>query len=884
METTKSFKVRLVFSVFLMIIPCVTALGDGKASNPNPPDGGRTDDPSVTLTWTSGDNAIMHHLYFGTDQGAVAAAEVGNPMGVYRGPLNSETTSYLLDPLTMGIYYWRIDEVIETDPIIEICKGDVWCFGVGIKPGAIYVDADAPAGGSGTSWANAYRYLQDALFKPPSSGDEIWVAAGTYKPDVDEGGNVPLNDRTATFKLISGVALYGGFAGGESSLDDRDWEINQTVLSGDVGTDDDESDNCYHVVTGYDMDEMTILDGFTITRGNADGSNPYSHGGGMYTENCERLVVANCTFTRNRADDGGGGMNNVGGSPTVTDCTFTYNFAAEYIGAEYIGYGGGMRATNTTVTNCRFISNYATFGGGMSAANTTVTNCIFSDNCELFGPPFCHSIYRGAGLSIGGDSTVTNCSFGANVAFEGGGMIAYDGVTVRNCRFSGNYARDYGGGLFNESGQQTVTNCKFHGNLSYGRGGGMFNIGSPIVTNCTFTGNVAEGLMCGYGGGMHCMGLSPTVTNCIFWGDTPDEIGGTAPAITYSDIQDGTDQPWFGTGCIDADPQFSDAHKRLSVGSPCHNAGSNAAVPADVTTDLDGNPRIVGPEVDMGAYECQTPTPDQDGDGIEDSIDTMPTTYSWCFADAAGTSGAIILPGDQTLTIADEDEPDGVWIIANAAGGPMRAVLSVCGGTMLTFGAGDEAVIKCGSVTVEVISGTVGIEFTAGDGTPVATNLAQGNTLEFEPETLTVFAPEENEDTVVVSVDGREYSLAPGQTLDIAPTISDLLATPDELWPPNHKVVEVLLSGHVVDHEDGLAEVWLVVDDEYGEVSDEPGYITDLLDGDGVFEELPVELIAWRDGDDLDGRIYTIVVYAIDNEENLTEETVQVIVPHDKGK
>jgi len=135
-----------------------------------------------------------------------------------------------------------------------------------------------------------------------------------------------------------------------------------------------------------------------------------------------------------------------------------------------------------------------------------------------------------------------------------------------------------------------------------GQGGGMVNnqYSSATLTNCTFSGNSAW-----YGGGMWNNSSSPTVTNCILWGDTPDEVRGDTPAITYSDVQAGTGQPWFGTGCIDTKPLFMDADLRLSPGSPCIDAGDNTAVPAGVTTDLDGNPRIFNGIVDMGAYESE---------------------------------------------------------------------------------------------------------------------------------------------------------------------------------------------------------------------------------------------------------------------------------------
>lgn len=99
-----------------------------------------------------------------------------------------------------------------------------------------------------------------------------------------------------------------------------------------------------------------------------------------------------------------------------------------------------------------------------------------------------------------------------------------------------------------------------------------------------------------------------SLANCILWGDSPDEIEGLA-FVLNGDVQGGTGQAWFGEGCIDSDPMFADAEGRLSLGSPCIDAGGNQWVPADITTDLDGKPRIADGDVDgvsvvdMGAYE-----------------------------------------------------------------------------------------------------------------------------------------------------------------------------------------------------------------------------------------------------------------------------------------
>ena len=130
----------------------------------------------------------------------------------------------------------------------------------------IYVDSGASGANDGTSWTDAYTNLQDAL-SVPETGVEIWVAAGTYKPTAGA-------DRTISFVLADGVRLYGGFAGGETELDQRDWESNITTLIGDIGIVEDDGDNSYHVVKCGSLTRATVLDGFTITGGNADGADP----------------------------------------------------------------------------------------------------------------------------------------------------------------------------------------------------------------------------------------------------------------------------------------------------------------------------------------------------------------------------------------------------------------------------------------------------------------------------------------------------------------------------------------------------------------------------------------------------------------------------------
>jgi len=279
-------------------------------------------------------------------------------------------------------------------------------------------------------------------------------------------------------------------------------------------------------------------------------------------------ILEGFTITGGNSGAKGGGMYNYLSSPTVTNCIFISNTS--------VGSGGGMcnnGGTNPTVTNCNFIHNRAGDGGGM--------------------------------MNIGSSPTVTNCNFIENTGYTGGGMNNYGSNSiVTNCTFISNTSGGRGAGMMNiRDSNPTVTNCKFSENWVVYTGGGMSNEENcnPIVTNCTFSDNTASA-----GGGMYNASSNPTVTNCILWGDTVNEIvnESSITTVTYSDVEGG----WAGTGNIDFDPLFADDDGRLLAGSPCIDVGNNAAV--TVTTDLDGNPRIQGLCVDMGAFEATPATPE----------------------------------------------------------------------------------------------------------------------------------------------------------------------------------------------------------------------------------------------------------------------------------
>jgi len=272
-----------------------------------------------------------------------------------------------------------VDVTTSVDTKANIICGEVTSlseFLLATYIGPIFVDADATgAKNNGTSWADAYKYLQDALAKAVS-GNEILVAEGKYRPD--RGRGQKLGDQTATFQLINGVAIKGGYGGfGEADPNVRDIDAYRTILSGVLGKvlPPKPPVKSYHVVTGSGTDGTAILDGFTIAGGNANGKGIDMCGGGMINESKGNPTITKCTFLGNSAHSGGGGMYNGDYSaPTLISCTFRGNSAED---------GGGMfnyAFSSPTLTNCTFSGNTATSdGGGMfntKGCEPTVSNCI----------------------------------------------------------------------------------------------------------------------------------------------------------------------------------------------------------------------------------------------------------------------------------------------------------------------------------------------------------------------------------------------------------------------------------------------------------------------------------------------------------------------------
>jgi len=233
----------------------------------------------------------------------------------------------------------------------------------------IYVDVNAPGPlHDGNSWGTAYKYLQDA-WAAASSGDEIRVAKGIYKPD--QGAGVPAGERIMAFFLKNGVAIKGGYAGfGEPDPNARGIDGYETILSGDLNGDDSEvihpdeptrAENSINVIRTLGNDATAVLDGFIITGGNYNIHGIIASGGGGMLNYSSSPTVMNCIFHSNSAGDGGG-MYNDDSSPTLVNCTFSNNSASGGCGGMYNAY-----YSSPTITNCIFWGNSDSSGMDESA-------------------------------------------------------------------------------------------------------------------------------------------------------------------------------------------------------------------------------------------------------------------------------------------------------------------------------------------------------------------------------------------------------------------------------------------------------------------------------------------------------------------------------------
>ncbi|GAB5519167.1 MAG: hypothetical protein RhofKO_14180 [Rhodothermales bacterium] len=541
----------------------------------------------------------------------------------------------------------------------------------------IYVDASASGSNNGTSWANAYTKLQDAIARS-SFGDEIWVANGTYYPD--EGSGQTNGDRTATFFIKDGVTHYGGFAGGETTLGARDVAANVAILSGDLSQNDgadfaNNTENAYHVVNASNVSSLTVLDGFTITAGNADGSGggETGDGGGIYMRS-GAPTITRTIITKNSASRGGG-VYASGGGPTITLSTISEN------NANSGGGGFNSELSEPTITSSTIFGNYA----GGSGGGLLLRNAVGP------APP---------------TATITGTTIFSNSARDGGGIFALDvDLNIDRSTLSNNTARSReGGGLYVFDGTAAVTASTIFGNTSDEEGGGVY------LTN----------------------GSTLALVSSILWGNQSTRVAstaqlgvdtGTPAAVSYSAVEGGLPSGTTdGGNNVSADPRLGPladnggptfTHVPLGVPSSALDTGLCSGLTMDQRGrsrpyDVSGATNVTD-ACDMGAVERQADDPttaaiqvtttvdESDGScldedcSLRDALALIPSGSSITFAPAldgstialsinGGSSSHFTIDG-KAVTIDASDLSDGVVLDSDGT----RRLFTVFGSGSLTL-------------------------------------------------------------------------------------------------------------------------------------------------------------------------------------------------------
>ncbi|MEM8583844.1 MAG: hypothetical protein AAGF87_06225 [Bacteroidota bacterium] len=278
-----------------------------------------------------------------------------------------------------------------------------------------YYVSPGGTGDSGSSWADAIT-LKDALSRC-AHGDEVWVLQGTYLSSSSD-------DRTESFDIPSGVAVYGGFQGFETNINQRVAGF-PTILSGNIGQAGDETDNAFTVVSLIDTDESTLLDGLVITGGRSMAlsreRNETSAGGGLYiasVSQTSRPYIQNCIFRNNTARYGAGVYvdgTKKGAHPVFYSCHFKGNIASFKGGGLYNDGEAGQ--ANPRITACHFEANQADCGAGITnngkagESNPLIVESTFDSNVSMVTGA---AIYNVQGQNGDAVPVIQNCAYRNN--------------------------------------------------------------------------------------------------------------------------------------------------------------------------------------------------------------------------------------------------------------------------------------------------------------------------------------------------------------------------------------------------------------------------------------------------------------------------------------
>ncbi|MFN0174314.1 MAG: T9SS type A sorting domain-containing protein [Saprospiraceae bacterium] len=501
----------------------------------------------------------------------------------------------------------------------------------------IYVNKNALGSNNGSNWDNAYNELSTAL-PTAQTGDAVWVAKGIYKPYIEGVSN--------SFTMVSGIKLLGGFSGWESNENQRNWDLNETILTAQymIGQNGVVYPP-YNILYCVSTDSASIVDGFTFRDvlagpfdGEPCGSDQHKcYGGGIFLYSPSPsiptfLTVQHCRFLDNCCAAGGSaiGINFSEGSGgyTIKHCSFKNNTALDG-GAMSIVVGTNAQY-KMLIDSCLFEENHTPPLGIVGAvsiynANTnidlTISHTIFQKNSSVYAGCLFHQAYDNVA-----PVKLTNCSFIENTAgkianFGTGGALLGGNYHINGCVFQHNKAL-VGGAI--DADWLRIENSVFNDNLGIHEGGAIVTYHSNYFLNTTFINN-NSGVR---GAGILHKGLGlphDTLINCLFYGNKVNgekewmaTYGASVHiANSYVDAENCESlKNGFAIGdslsCgpnmfFNIDPLFRDTAAgdfRLQGCSPLLNKGDSTwAARFGLLTDLAGNSCWQDGVPDIGAYE-----------------------------------------------------------------------------------------------------------------------------------------------------------------------------------------------------------------------------------------------------------------------------------------
>lgn len=540
-----------------------------------------------------------------------------------------------------------------------------------------YVNLNATGINNGTSWTDAFTSLQSGI-AASITGDSIWVANGVYKPI--NVATPTIGNREISFTIPSGVQLFGGFAGNETNLSQRNFSTYQTILSGDIGATGNNTDNTFRVVRMTGVSSLTRLDGFKIINGKSTFTGvgyDYQEGAGLYNNNGSPTII-NCLFSDNVANSCGALRHTGGGNITIRNCTFQYNNVSGYGGA--VGIAGGT----ATIAGSIFNQNQANYGGALylSSGVTTIDRCDISGNTAT---TMAGALYEGDNATIAVYNTLIAGNTAADRCVTYVAPLSNTNVNKWiNCTIVDNKAtssdpNDYSV-VFSTASE--VRNCILWGNAT--------GSGRQMYANCTVANNLVQGGI-----------IVGTSTN------------------TY------TFQPRFvNPGMAVLAPFNASVYDyRLEVVSQAIDTGVTSALSPVYTLDLAGGNRNWGGKPDLGCYEAPycALTP-----GITPGGNTNICVGQTVVLTATGGSKWQWSTGDSTVSVNAGSAGNYSVIVGNAAGcrGIARVAVTVNQPTVSISGA--NIICPGGSTTLTAMGNAISYLWSTGASTSSISVTAAG--------------------------------------------------------------------------------------------------------------------------------------------------------------